>query len=138
MPLIDLTFQAPLNVSCQIGDFAYFVDTASQYTTNATHGSLDVHQNTAQPVFIGPIRNVSNARNSAPYDPSTNPNPTITVDSTLPNTLHGRDLFIFFNKTNQVNLSSILGYYADIKFENDSTEYAEIFSVGVDAFDSSK
>ena len=46
--------------------------------------------------------------------------------------------FIMFSKDNSANLSSLLGYYADIKFVNKSTDKAEIFSVGCDVFESSK
>jgi len=47
-------------------------------------------------------------------------------------------VFIMFAKDNQSNLSSILGYYAKIRFRNSSTDYAELFSTGVDMFISSK
>ena len=56
----------------------------------------------------------------------------------LPNSLDTGVKFILFSKDNEVNLSSILGYYAEVKMVNDSTSAAELFSVGVDAFSSSK
>ena len=46
--------------------------------------------------------------------------------------------FILFSKDNKANLSSVLGYYADVKMVNNSTAEAELFSVGVDYFESSK
>ena len=46
--------------------------------------------------------------------------------------------FIMFSKDNKVNLSSILGYYASVKFVNDSQEEGELFSVASDIFESSK
>ena len=48
------------------------------------------------------------------------------------------DMFILFAKNNIVNSSSLLGYYADIKFENNSYEKAELFSVGTEVTESSK
>ena len=46
--------------------------------------------------------------------------------------------FIMFSKDNKANMSSILGYYASAQFRNDSLDEAELFSVGVDIFESSK
>ena len=42
------------------------------------------------------------------------------------------------SKDNRKNLTSITGYYADVEMRNDSQEYAEIFSVGSEIFESSK
>ena len=129
MALVTLTFSAPLNVSCQIGDTAYYVDTTNMYTTNATHGSLAINQNSNNPEYIGPIQEINNPTSSTP---------NVIVSTNLTNSLHGTSSFIFFSKDNKANLSSILGYYADVKFENNSTEYAELFNVSVDTFGSSK
>ena len=46
--------------------------------------------------------------------------------------------FIMFSKDNKVNLSSALGYYAEVKFKNNSEEKAELFAVGTDFVESSK
>ena len=46
--------------------------------------------------------------------------------------------FIMFSKDNKANLSSLLGYYAEIQFVNNSSTKAELFSVGADVFISSK
>ena len=47
-------------------------------------------------------------------------------------------MFILFTKNNNINSSSLLGYYADVKFENDSLEKIELFSVGSEITQSSK
>ena len=120
MAVLTLTFSAPLNVSCQIGDTAYYVTTAD---------SGGFTQNSNKISEIGTVKAIANPTSLAP---------TITIDTSLPSTKNGQTYFIFFSKDNKVNLSSILGYYADIKFKNNSTIEAEIFSVGVDAFESSK
>ena len=49
----------------------------------------------------------------------------------------GTDYF-FFVKDNNVNDSGVLGYYSQVKIENDSTEKAELFAVGAEVFESSK
>ena len=48
------------------------------------------------------------------------------------------DDFIMFSKDNKANLSSLLGYYAEVKFVNNSPDEAELFSVGTEIFGSSK
>jgi hypothetical protein len=46
--------------------------------------------------------------------------------------------FIFFSKDNMANMSSILGYYAEVKFVNKSNSKIELFQIGTDIFESSK
>ena len=46
--------------------------------------------------------------------------------------------FILFSKTALVNTSGLKGYYAEAQFKNDSTDYAELFLVGSEIFESSK
>ena len=43
-----------------------------------------------------------------------------------------------FSKDNKANMSSILGYYAEVEFKNNSKVEAELFSVGTEVFESSK
>ena len=69
---------------------------------------------------------------------------TITVDETVfpespggtPDPTHGA--FILFAKNQVVNTSSLLGYYADVKLENNSKNKAEIFSLSSEITESSK
>ena len=44
---------------------------------------------------------------------------------------------IFFGKDNTANLSSMLGYFASVKFVNNDTSEAEIYEVGLNMFESS-
>lgn len=46
--------------------------------------------------------------------------------------------FLLFSKDNIVNEDGLLGYYMSVKIENDSDDYAELFSVGTEVFESSK
>ena len=39
MATLTLTFSAPLNVSCQVGDFAYYVSTSSSARFTINSGS---------------------------------------------------------------------------------------------------
>jgi len=118
---ITLTFSAPLNTSCQVGDTAYYVTTTTSggFTTNDTDGITE----------IGQIRQISNPQSNTP---------TVICTTTLAGWGGSVDKFVLFSKDNKANLSSILGYYAEVKLTNDSTSAAELFSVAMDAFESSK
>lgn len=123
MPLVTLTFTQPLNVSCQVGDTAYFVNTEMEGGFNvATDPDGDGIDNITE---IGQIREISGI--------------TVICDSTLGfDQVNGLERFILFSKDNKANLSSILGYFASTKLVNDSTAESEIYSVGMDTFESSK
>ena len=46
--------------------------------------------------------------------------------------------YISFAKDKRVNTSSLLGYYASVKFVNDSKGKVELFSIGSEIQESSK
>jgi len=133
MPLVTLTFQHELNVSVQIGDTAYYVDTNPVGPTREWASSTTPHHTGPQSgiIELGPIVNLIQGTPS-----------TIVCDMSLSVlNAHGLpqlDDFIMFSKDNKANLSSLLGYYAGVKFTNNSTEEAELFSVGANIFESSK
>ena len=108
MDSITLTFPNPINVSVQVGDTAYY--------TNDVNGK-DI-------VVIGLIT----AR-------TTN---YITVDINVEAIRPTLTSFILFSKTASTNTSGLKGYYAETQFKNDSEEYAELFLVGSEVFESSK
>ena len=119
MPQITITFSAPLNTSCQVGDIAYYVSTA-------TSGGFSVNSNSV--AEIGTILEITNPTSNAP---------TIICDTLAPGSLNGTSKYIFFGKDNTANLSSILGYYAEVKFICNAVDEAEIHRVGMEIFESS-
>ena len=129
MPQATLQFSAPLNVSCQVGDTVYYVSTTAVggFDTNYTTTGATATNNIIE---IGQIREIQNPTSSSPV---------IIAETELGyNELNGlTDTFILFTKDNKVNMSSPLGYYAAVKMVNDSTEVAELFSVGTEFFESS-
>lgn len=129
MPSATLNFSAPINVSCQVGDIAYYVDTNSVGGFTASTDSIGQTENTI--VEIGEIREIQG--------PKTN-TPAIIVETTLGyNELNSLNKFIFFSKNNKANLSSPLGYYASVKFVNDNNySAAELYAVEADIYESSK
>ena len=126
MASISITFPDPLNVSLQIGDIAYYVPTNTKggFSTSQQSSSTD-EENI---VKIGAVSAINQATNSITI--ATN----LLTAGQLPTTEH----FIFFSKDNKANQSSMLGYYASVKFINNSTTEAELFSIGCVIGQSSK
>ena len=115
MPIITLQFPFPINDSAQVGDTAY-------YTNDANGTNL---------IRLGPITEITRAINQMKVDIL--PQLVGTVDTALTTSS-----FILFSKTASVNTSGLKGYYAEAQFKNDSTDYAELFLVGSEIFESSK
>ena len=63
---------------------------------------------------------------------------TITIVPTVPPKTITQGDFVFFEKNRSINTSSLLGYYADVKLENNSSNKIELFSIGSDVSESSK
>tara|TARA_R110000824_G_scaffold245561_1_gene434609 strand:- start:111 stop:530 length:420 start_codon:yes stop_codon:yes gene_type:complete len=139
MPIINLSFFNPLNVSVQIGDIAYFCHTQDIGAPNQWASTVTPHQTARQNeiIKIGNIISLSQWNGS---ESSIQCN----MDSILFNAYFNslaeseQEPFIMFSKDNKVNMVSILGYYASIEYRNNSLEKAELFNVGAEMFESSK
>lgn len=46
--------------------------------------------------------------------------------------------YVFFQKNKEIGTSGIIGYYAEVKMEHDSTNEVELFAVSSEIFESSK
>ena len=113
--------QDPQLTGIQVGDTAYYVDTSNIATT----GGFSTTSSLNNIIEIGVVSGFSGTYNIEV---------TVTNAITLPNT----NDYIFFSKDNSVNLASLKGYFAEIKFVNDSTERAELFSIAMNVEESSK
>ena len=126
MATVTLTFANKINASAQPGDTAYYVTTSSQggFTT-----SLNSSTPTTENIYvkIGRIKEIAAGRLSMVVN-------TSLTTGQIPTTSH----FIFFSKDNIANMTTALGYYAEVKLKNNSTTEAELFSIGCDFFESSK
>ena len=120
MATLTLTYTKPLNTSVQVGDTACYVPLTSS-------GQFKV--NSSAIVEIGVITAINN--------PTSN-SPSIVCNTNLPGSTNGPNYYTFFYKDNKANLSSILGYYAEITLTNSSTKLSELHSVACDVFESSK
>jgi len=107
------------NDSLQIGDLAY-------YTTPSPVGGFA--QSTVTPTFFGIVEAI--AVDSIDVDETVQGN--TPFDIPLPGD------FIMFAKDTSINLSGLVGYYAEVKINNNSKEKAEMFSVASEITPSSK
>ena len=135
---IQLDFPHDINVSVQLGDLVYWVET----NPVGTPGTLGNWASTTTPhdtasreevILMGPVIefipwNGTITSIIADYDDA------IAAIYGPPN----EGDFIMFSKDNKVNLSSLLGYYSLLKLGNNSTSKAEMFSVGANFIESSK
>lgn len=117
--MADVTIEfSTINSSLQVGDTIHFLTTS----TGMGEGGYTV--NTEDPMQLGVVKSISG--NTA----------TVTTDATAQDPSSGD--YFFFTKNNQINTSGIIGYYAEVKIENEDTSKAELFSVGTEIFESSK
>jgi len=123
MPIITIPFNFALNVSVQPTDILYASITQNQASgTNHPHNSI----NTA-PAAVGVVIGVNHETR------------TITVDTTgYPSITLGNGHYLFFSKDRRVNISGIIGYFAETEYRNYSKLQAEIFATAIDFVESSK
>lgn len=117
MATISLTFSTnPQLTGVMVNDSVYYIDSS---VTNADMNNI---------VSIGTVSGFSG---SGPYIMSVD---TGSLNFNMPTA----NDYVFFSKNNEINMSEVLGYYAEVKLVNDSTEEAELFSVGSEISESSK
>jgi len=120
MANLTLVFANSINTSVQVGDIAYYNLAPSTVGGFKTSTQSEI-------VEIGVITSINNATNTIVCTTSISYANKPTTSS-----------FILFGKNNKVNLSTVLGYYGELKLKNSSTVKSELFSVGSDMFMSSK
>ena len=97
------------NVSLQVGDEAFYVTASNGFASS--------------PQPLGEVKEVG-----SDY---------IIVEPGVGNYLTAND-FIMFSKNKEANNNSLLGYYAEVKLTNNSTDKIELFSLGSEVTESSK
>ena len=114
-----------MNTSVQVGDVVYY-----SYNSNNIggfdHSKLTTTKKLRR-IVGGNNINTAITRNLI----------TVQYDNTIVSPPPS-NAFISFAKDKKINTSSLLGYYADVKFSNDSKEKMELFSVGSQVEESSK
>ena len=121
MQILSLPLSS-ISSSLEIGDIVYFTNLSSVAGTNfQTSGSSNI-------IKFGVIVDID-------YDTSTI---QAMYDEQIISTVPSTGDYLMFEKNSQVNSSSLLGYYADVKLINNSEEKVELFSIGSEVSESSK
>lgn len=116
-----INFTQPINDSAQVGDILYWVPVDA---LGVSFGALS---------DIGPITEIG--ENFVVVD---GPNPTPANETTADIEAGSPPPLFMFRKNNQVNISTLVGYFADVTMRQDSTNERELFSIGSEIFVSSK
>ena len=125
MAAIYLTFTQSINSSAQEGDTVYYVSTTETGGFNVADPAI---------IPIGIIRGIEvelNVENDITIT-------TILVSMDDDDPEPPLNSYIFFSKDNVANLTSILGYYSEVKFKNNSRRKAELFASACGIEESSK
>tara|TARA_R100001594_G_scaffold145447_1_gene195666 strand:- start:415 stop:804 length:390 start_codon:yes stop_codon:yes gene_type:complete len=129
MATVSITIQITRSdyPSLQVGDIAFYATPNDDVAgfKNADEGDI---------TKIGEITAINNTTSLDDGTKTTTLTCNIDTVTTAPTTSD----FIFFSKDNKVNLTSLLGYYASVKFKNNSTTKAEMFSSACEINESSK
>ena len=121
MQIQTLPFSGPINSSVQVGDTVYY----SALLTVPGTGMQTASSGSA--MLLGIVTSIGSTSINVIYDDGPN-------GPALPSTGD----YIMFEKNEQVNSSSILGHYADVKLVNYSTDKIELFSISSEISESSK
>ena len=125
---VVLKFDHDINESLQVGDNVY-------YCPNTAHGGFRTVDNenlsNTGIVLIGDCTDVNRDENEV----------KVEVDAGVPSTVSSgltAGCFIMFSKNTQANINSLLGYYAETTFINNSPKEAELFATSTEFSASSK
>lgn len=128
-----------LNASVQPGDLAYYIPTTTQ-------GAFDMGDSD-QAIVFGEVVGVSTPSQpimsswGVPGVPALPPFTgacTIAWDDAGGIPFPSPTDYIMFSKSSNVNVASLIGYYAEVSFINNSHEYAELYSVSSQVSENSK
>ena len=113
--------------SLQVGDIAFYAT-----PNDDVAGFKNADEND-----ITKIGDITSINNSTSLDDGTQTT-TLICNINTSTAIPTMSDFIFFAKDNKVNLTSLLGYYALVKFKNASGSKAEMFSAACEIHESSK
>tara|TARA_R110000744_G_C19015752_1_gene523590 strand:- start:192 stop:548 length:357 start_codon:yes stop_codon:yes gene_type:complete len=114
-----INFTQQINDSAQVGDILYFTNVDAANNADPT------------PTEIGPITDIGNN--------------FVEVDSGAPTSLTAVDIeggaippLFMFRKDGQANISTLVGYFAEVNLVQNATDRRELFGIGSEIFVSSK
>ena len=131
MPIIQLSFQFPLNVSIQGsstagqgGDILYYITPIDNQGGTNHPNPLNID---TKPKAYGEVISVDHSARQIRVDTTGYPAITLTPDH-----------YLFFSKDRRTSMSGILGYYSLVEYRNYSSKQAEIFATSTEFSSSSK
>lgn len=119
-----------INASLQVGDTVYFTNPIAAGEYEQSLGNITVLGKVAA-INIAPTTDMNNDDISDGYLITCN----LPEDTNI--TLTSNE-FLFFSKDNAVNTSSVLGYYGQATFKNNSYTKAELYAAACEVSESSK
>ena len=123
MATIDLTFATnPQLTGAMVNDHIYYIDSSVGTST-----LNDI-------IYMGIIQAFSTGSSNIIHVNTDPDGDGVGLNFTMPTSGD----YIFFAKNNEINISALLGYYAEVKLVNDSSEEAELFSLSLGVEASSK
>ena len=130
-----LQFEYPIYLSCQEGDIIYYVPQSS-----LTGYNFDVSTQNADIVELGPAMLICNGTITSGVGTEDSPPTVVSILCDTGNSIAVPTTsdFVFFGKERSVNEASIVGYYGEFKFLNNSKSKAELFSTACEITESSK
>ena len=124
--VITITFDYTINDSLQIGDNVY-------HSLPQSSAEFSVVNNIGDITHIGVVYNIL-----SPYKIEVYSEYVDGSGNALPGITPNENSYISFSKNRIVNNSDLPGYYSLVKFVNNSTSRAEMFSAAVFVGESSK
>ena len=124
-----IDFDVEVNSSIDVGDMLYF----SEFNLGMAQGANDPNASQTQLIDNTSLK-LAGIVSFASGD-------TIQVNNTQANiggTIPSVGNYCFFVKNQIVNMANLLGYYANVKFENNSKNKVELFAVSAEVTESSK
>ena len=124
------------NISVEVNDLIYYVSNVqNQWQNQYMSSPEELQQGVSTHVFLGVVASII-----TDVDSENNPIFKIVVEEPSDTAVvpPSANDYIFFIKNNNVEVSSLKGYYSTVVLENNSSKPAELFSVACDVVESSK
>tara|TARA_B100000902_G_scaffold24462_1_gene29450 strand:- start:17867 stop:18289 length:423 start_codon:yes stop_codon:yes gene_type:complete len=140
--MVQLTFaNGDPNISIEIGDLVYYISNPNTNYEGSGFVTGDGAVGQSTMVLIGPCSAIH--LDNDPSQLTTVPEGATNTFTIFCNNIDAiippqPNDYIFFIKDNDVELSSVLGYYSKVTMRNNSTAKAELFAVSSDYSNSSK
>ena len=127
MSTVSLAFNGSCNFSVRVGDNIYYSSTPTQ---TGGFNTVDNNSGEAAIVLFGTVESINH------QTPDNGFTIKVDKDASAANPTSGD--FIFFSKDNEINITSLKGYYGSIVLKNNAVNKAELFAVTCGVVESSQ